>query len=116
MPINILPLDQKNLYRKETYTDDKSGSVVEHIPILIDEQGLVIFDPIRTIQYKGLTYLNSQPIEFLIKADSLKEAINNFVPACSAAIQELQSQAIQDQITRPMQQNGRLIIDPKRRS
>ncbi len=116
MPIQILPIDQKNLYRKETYTDDKVGSIVEHSPIYIDEQGIVIEDPVRTTQYKGLTYLNGQPIEFLIKADCLKEALDGFVPACSAAIQELQSQAIQDQITRPMQQNGRLIIDPKRRS
>lgn len=114
MNINIVPMNPKNLYRKQTFSDMKAGMVTELVPVFIEKDGSVLNDPTRTVLYEGSTFLNGQPLMFVIQAKSLEEAIDLFAQTCGGTIQELQSRQIQSQIMSGGGVNGRvapLIID-----
>ena len=110
----IPPVNINNLYQRTSYTDVVNGTVVESIPILINDEGDITFDPVRTPAYQGECFMNGQPLVFPIPAKNLKEAVERWVPTINGILEEIQSKAIQDRIARPggMSKSG-LVLDGK---
>jgi hypothetical protein len=77
-PLEQMKLDTENLYREETYTDRKMGTL--HILKPVTPQGEP--DSARDILYMGSTQLmtpyGAMPLNFEIEADSLEQALEQF--------------------------------------
>jgi hypothetical protein len=89
-PQDTLPeikLDPANLYREETITDRKVGTIRRMIPIRPDGTT----DDKRKLLYVGQTQLmtpvGALPIAFEIDAQSLDEAVTKFPIAAKAAVE-----------------------------
>lgn len=100
-----IKLDADNMYREETFSDLKAGSIRRMIPVTADGDD----DNNRDVRYEGqaslMTPAGSLPLSFELQADNLADAIAQFPAAVNAeaerAINELkelqrqQSQQIQ---------------------
>ncbi len=100
-----IQIDADNLYREESYTDLKVGSIRRLIPVTRDGED----DPAREVRYEGsaslMTPAGNLPLSFDLDATSLSQAIQKYPEAVNAeaerAIEELkqmqreQSQKIQ---------------------
>lgn len=80
--------DSSNLYREETYTDQRTGAIRCMIPVDIDGND----DPQRSVQYHGqtqvLTPAGALPINFELEAGSLAEAAAGFAEAAEQALEK----------------------------
>jgi hypothetical protein len=80
-------MDTENLYREEVITDRRVGTVRMLTPVKPDGTT----DPGRPVVYVGEAQLLTQagllPLVFEIEAASLREAIDNFAPGATAAIE-----------------------------
>lgn len=117
---NITPMDIAQLYRMDTYSDNKAGKVTECVPVTFAEDGRVVQDPIRTIIYIGETKLirggQMQDLGFYIPAKDLKEAAERFAVCCQGKIDEIESAMIQQRLTAGIgQQQKGLVIDGGRK-
>lgn len=100
-----IQIDADNMYREESYTDLKVGSIRKLIPVTAQGDD----DSSRDVRYEGsaslMTPAGSLPLSFDLEADDLAGAIEKFPEAVNAAaeraIEELkemqrqQSQKIQ---------------------
>ena len=115
MPIQITPLNFSGMYSKSTYSDNNAGSIIESIPILVNDEGLITEDPVREPFYEGQVQMNTgQILTFKIStAINLKQAMELFVQACGGALQELESNMIQQRIMAAGKAKPGLVIDGK---
>lgn len=81
-------LDPNGLYREETFTDLRAGSVRRMVPVTRDGKD----DPSRPAIYEGHASLMTQrgplPLQFHIDASSLEEALAKFPDAAKQALVE----------------------------
>ena len=81
-------LDPDNLYREETLTDLRSGSLRRMIPVTREGKD----DPKRPVLYEGHASLMTQrgalPLQFHIEATSLEEALAKFPDVAKQALVE----------------------------
>lgn len=84
-----IEIDAGNLYREETFTDLKAGSLVRLTPVMRDGQD----DPSRPAQFIArtqiLTEMGALPIEAPMPVATLAEAVALFPQAVEAALDEL---------------------------
>ena len=82
-----LKMDAASLYREDTYTDRKIGTIRILTPVTPDGAT----DPGRKVLYVGETQLLTTggllPLVFEIEANSLREAIGSFADGAEAAIE-----------------------------
>lgn len=100
-----IKIDADNMYREESYSDLKVGSIRKLIPVTAAGED----DDSRAVRYEGsaslMTPAGSLPLSFELEADDLAGAIENFPEAVNAAaesaidelreMQRQQSQKIQ---------------------
>jgi hypothetical protein len=83
-------MDSKALYREETFTDRKMGTIRRLVPVKDDGAT----DTSRPTIYVGeaqiLTPMGTLPLNFEIPAQSLQEAVRKFGPATKQAMREIQ--------------------------
>lgn len=81
-------LDPNGLYREETFTDLRAGSVRRMVPVTSDGKD----DPSRPALYEGHASLMTQrgplPLQFHIEAASLQEAMDKFPETAKQALAE----------------------------
>ena len=84
-PLDDLRLDQSNLFREETFTDLRIGSIRQLTPIMVDGAR----DLGRPLMFIGQTQLMSQmgplPVQAPIEAQNLADAIAAFPEAIKIA-------------------------------
>lgn len=96
-----IKLDPESLYREETITDGKSGTIRRLIPVTANGDD----DTARDVRYEGNTTLmtpaGSLPINFELEVNGLAEALEQFPEAAKGAIErtmdELQEMRRQQQ-------------------
>ena len=100
-------VDRQNLYREETYTDLKVASIRRLIPVNTD--GSV--DKTRKMVFVGETNLMTPggplPVQAVITAKQLQQAIKRFPEAMQAAVEKLA-----EEVQRVRQQENSSIITP----
>lgn len=83
-----LRMDVAELYREETFTDRKVGTIRRMTPVKADGST----DERRAIYYVGqaqlLTPMGPVPLSFDIDASSLKEAVEKFTEAAKQAVEQ----------------------------
>lgn len=105
-------IDSSNLYREESITDLKVGSIRRLIPIKTDGTA----DDSRTEVFIGHTQLMSPegplPIQSELAAKTLEEAINVFPATMKQALQEMIEKMQEMQKQQQMQQKdeSRIIV------
>jgi hypothetical protein len=81
-------MDSKQLYREDTYTDRRIGTVRKLIPVTAEG----VPDGARQALFVGqaqiMTPMGALPISFEIEATTLDGAIAKFGPAAEAAVQQ----------------------------
>ena len=102
-----ITIDGDNLWKEETITDLKVGSIRKLTPIKLDGSE----DDSRTPTFSATTNImtpnGALPISGEIEATNLKEAVLNFNDAINAAIQKLQEDMIKMQ-----QEQANKIVTP----
>lgn len=80
-------MDPANLYREDTYTDRRVGTIRQLTPVKVDGSS----DSSRTVIYQGeaqmLTAVGAVPLSFEIEAQSLSEAVQAFSAAAKQAVE-----------------------------
>jgi hypothetical protein len=107
-------LDRSNLYLEESYTDMKIGTVKRFTPVLPD--GSV--DRSRKVYFLGQTHVYTAdgplPLQNVIPAKDLAQALKRFPAAMNQAWQQLveEAQKIRDEKTAPLIQTpeSRIIV------
>ena len=88
MATNEVKMDANNLWREETYTDLRVGTIRVLHPV--DAEGKP--DPKRKVRFEGtaqvLTPSGLLPITFPIEADTLAEAVARFGEAAKKGLEE----------------------------
>lgn len=83
-----LTLDDKALYREETFSDRRVGSIQRLVPVTANGED----DDSRSVRYVGQTQVMSPagalPITFELEVDSLSEAVDGFPEAAEKAVEE----------------------------
>lgn len=81
-------LDPDGLYREETFTDLRAGSIRRMVPVTRDGKD----DPSRPAFYEGHASLMTQrgplPLQFHLDASSLEDALAKFPDAAKQALAE----------------------------
>lgn len=81
-------LDPNGLYREETFTDLRAGSIRRMVPITREGKD----DPGRPMLYEGhaslMTPRGALPLQFHIEASSLEDALAKFPAAAQQALAE----------------------------
>jgi len=92
-PAEELVFDKDNLFREETYTDLKTGSIKQLIPVKVDGSK----DENRTPMFMGQTQMMSPsgplPIQCMIEANSFDEAVEKFPEAINATVERIVEEA-----------------------
>jgi hypothetical protein len=105
-PLGELSVDQKNLYREETFTDLKIASIRRLTPVTVDGAD----DPSRPTIFVGETTLMSArgplPINCPIEATTLSEALEAFPKAVQDAVERLMEEAREMQ----RQEASRIVV------
>ncbi|RME34023.1 MAG: hypothetical protein D6786_06080 [Gammaproteobacteria bacterium] len=85
---NEMQMDPDNLYREETYTDQRVGAIRMLVPVTADGAE----DPERPRRFLGqasiLTPVGTLPLNFEIEAGSLREAVAGYAAAAERAVEE----------------------------
>jgi len=101
-----ISVDKNNLYREESFTDLKVASIRRLTPINADGSD----DTSRPAIFMGETTLMSQrgplPVQAMIEAGSLEDAIDNFPEAVNAAVEQMIEQAKEMQ----RQEASRIVV------
>lgn len=81
-------LDPNGLYREETFTDLRIGSLRRMVPVTREGKD----DPARPVLYEGhaslMTPRGALPLQFHIEASSLEDALAKFPAAAQQALAE----------------------------
>jgi hypothetical protein len=92
-PLLDVSMDKKSLYREETFTDLHAGTVKRFIPINPDGTD----DTSRAPVFMGQTQIMSGggplPIQCMLEANNLDEAIAAFPAAVNKAVEDLIEEA-----------------------
>ena len=106
MNLDNVQIDKSNLYREESYTDLKVGSLQVLVPVQADGTN----DDTRETMYVGQTQLMSQagplPLTAPIQAASLQEALEKFPEAVKQAVDKLVEEAKEMQ----RQEASRIVV------
>jgi hypothetical protein len=115
-PLIDVSIDTNSLYREETFTDLRAGTVKRFIPIKSDGTD----DTSRVAVFMGQTQIMSGggplPIQCMLEANNLDEAVAAFPTAVNKAVEELIEEAKKYQreaasrIVVPGQQDQKKII------
>ena len=115
-PLLDVSIDKNSLYREETFTDLHAGTIKRFIPIKPDGSD----DTSRTPIFMGQTQIMSGggplPIQCMLQANNLDEAIGVFPAAVNKAVEDLIEEAKKMQreaasrIVVPGQQDQKKII------
>jgi hypothetical protein len=104
-----IKLDRRNLYREETITDLRVGSIQRLVPIKPDGKR----DEAREVLYVGQTQIMSQagaiPVSARIEAVDLEDALRKFPQAMQKAIENLV-----DEVNRLRREQMSRIVVPGR--
>jgi hypothetical protein len=88
-PLTEIKLDERNLYREESITDLRVGSIKQLTPVTTTGER----DLARPLVFIGETQLMSQvgplPVQARIEAENLETAIGRFPAAMQAAIEAM---------------------------
>ena len=80
-------LDSGHLYREETYTDRRMGTLRRLLPVLADGSD----DPNRAVLWEGSTSLltpaGTLPLNFEIEAETFSEALEKYPEAAREALE-----------------------------
>lgn len=91
--LNEMQVDRNNLYREESYSDLKVGTIRVLIPVQADGSP----DPARETVFSGETQLLTQmgmvPVNCRIEAKTLVDAIDGFPKAVSEAVERMIEEA-----------------------
>jgi hypothetical protein len=105
-PLSEIALDEQHLYREETFTDLRVGSIRRLVPVRPDGSD----DPSREPLFLGQTQLLSQagpvPVSCPIEAATLREAIQKFPQAMNDAVERLIEEAREIQ----RQEMSRIVV------
>lgn len=92
-PLINASVDKDNLFREESFTDLRAGTIKHFVPIKSDGSP----DPGRSASFMGQTQIMSGggplPIQFMLEAKTLDEAIAAFPAAANKAVEELIEEA-----------------------
>ena len=109
-PIGDIAVDQNNLYREETFTDLRVGSIQRLTPVRLDGTD----DPTRETLYVGQTQIMSNagplPIQARFEAGNLEQAIEAFPAAMQEAVERMVEQAREMQ----RQEMNRIVVPGER--
>jgi len=101
-----LALDQKNLYREESFTDMKRGTVRMLMPVhpdgRTDESRMPLFVASTTL----MSPKGPLPIQCPVQAKTLSEAVEKFPDALATAVENMFEQAKRAQ----REESSRIII------
>lgn len=93
MALDQIQVDKTNLYREESITDLKVGSIQILTPVTIDGEP----DPLRPVIYTGNSQIMSGagpiPIHAPIEAASLSEALGKFPEAIRQGVERMVEEA-----------------------
>lgn len=84
--IASMKIDPASLYRDETYTDHKTGSIRCMVPVKSDGSEDDSRNTIYIGQAQMMTSMGPYPLTFEIEADSLEQACEKFGPAAKQAV------------------------------
>jgi hypothetical protein len=111
-------VDRSNLYREESFTDLQVGSIRRLIPVKSDGSEDKARKPIFVGQSNIVTPQGPLPIQGVIKAKELQQAIKKFPEAMEAAMERLIEEAKKYQEQKeqqsPIQKPDSRIIIPGR--
>lgn len=86
--IEQLSMDSEALYREETFTDRRVGTIQRLTPVTANGDD----DPARAVRYVGQTQVMSPagalPISFELEVDSLSAAVEQFPTAAQQAVED----------------------------
>lgn len=100
-------MDTANLYREETYTDLRSGSLLRLTPVTPDGSDDVSRPPIFVARTQLATNVGALPVETQVDAANLSEAIDHFPAAIQKAIEDLARRVEEHQ-----REQSRRIVTP----
>lgn len=87
--LDDIQLDGQNLWREELYTDRAVGSIRVLVPVTASGEA----DPMRQTEYYAQTQVMTGggplPVEGLIEADTLEDAVSKFGEATKAAVEDM---------------------------
>ncbi len=88
-----LKVDLANLYREDTFTDLKTGTIRRLTPVQADGNA----DPSRKMMFVGQTQVMTRagplPLDFELEGQTLEEAAKNFPAAVQRAVEAMVAQA-----------------------
>ncbi|MFN3920146.1 MAG: hypothetical protein ACK4JF_07685 [Methylohalobius sp.] len=101
-------MDPGHLYREEVYTDLKTGTIKQLIPVTCEGAP----DPSRKLVFVGqatvLTPMGSLPLSFEIDAKTLREAVEKYAQAAEQGLKETL-----EELRRIQQEQVSSLIIPK---
>lgn len=80
-------MNSAGLYREETFTDRKIGSIRMLTPVTVDGTTDTARQPVYLGQTQVMTPAGALPLSFEIPAKTLKEAIDGFAKAAEQALE-----------------------------
>jgi len=83
-----MKIDTGNLFREQTYTDQKVGSIRCMIPVNTDGSDDSARDTIYIGQAQMMTGMGPVPLTFEIDAANIQEACEKFGPAAQGAVEK----------------------------
>lgn len=105
---NEIRMDASNLYREETFTDNKVGTLRRITPVNADGEA----DTSRNVQFVGstqvLTAAGPLPLSFEIEAETLTEAAEAFGDAAKASFEQTM-----EELKEMQRQQASQIVVPK---
>ena len=109
-------VDKGNLYREESFTDLKVGAIRRLTPVTPDGSADKTRNPIFVGHSSIMSPNGPLPIQNVIKAKELQQAIKKFPEAMQEALERLieEVKKMQENEPSPIQQNESRIIIPGR--
>jgi len=103
-----IKMDIDNLYREETFTDNKVGTLRRIVPVTVDGE----VDQNRSVEFVGstqvLTAAGPLPLSFEIEAETLAEAAEGFGDAARQAFENTM-----EELKEMQRQQASQIVVPK---
>nr|BAL55370.1 hypothetical conserved protein [uncultured Gammaproteobacteria bacterium] len=105
---DTVQMDPEHLYREEVYTDLKTGTIKQLIPVTGEGLPDPSRDPVFLGQATVLTPLGSLPLSFEIEAKTLREAIAKYAQAAEQGLKETL-----EELKRLQQEQASSLVIPK---
>ena len=105
--IEDIRFNGENLWKEENYTDLEVGTIKKLVPIKFDGSEDKDRKPTFTASTNIMTPNGALPLTGEIKAENLKEAIDNFSESINEALKKLQ-----DEMIKMQQEQANKIVTP----